>query len=59
MMPDVDFSSSWADHVIEMAQDDDLTMLLLDYESEVKASWEIFKKILMENQNIFPAKFID
>ena len=58
-MPDVEFSASWDEHVIEMFQDEEIEMALAEYEAEIKAEWEKFKKVLEQYPKIFPAKFVD
>ena len=58
-MPDVEFSSSWDEHELEMLQDDYCVYQLKEYDAELAATWEIFEKVLLEYESVFPAKFID
>ena len=58
-MPDVEFSSSWADHELEMLYDDYAMCQLQEYDAELQATWQIFEKVLRENSDIFEEKFID
>ena len=58
-MPDVEFSSSWADHELEMLHDDHCTAQLQEYDAELQATWVLFEKVLLDNKEIFESKFID
>lgn len=59
MMPDVNFTSKWEPHEIEMAQDETLFEALSEYHAEIEETWQNFKEVLQKYPKVFGPKFVD
>ena len=57
MMPDVEFTTTWSD-VFEMFQDQRVEIECAEYDVQLDHDWKLFKDVLEDYPNIFPAKYV-